>query len=238
MDLEGFGNRRPNELSGGQLQRVAIARALVKNPDIIMADEPTGALDSNTSKQIFDTLKKLSKNKLVIIVSHDREFSELYADRIIELADGKVISDVEYVGNYGDQPKLDGIENSRDLSVTEEGVIVPKGYRLSEDDRIAINEYLLRLNNGSVNVAGEKRFAHDKIFKATREERIEKTHKSFDAIRSKLPMKNAFRIGVSSLNHKKFRLVITILLSVVAFSLFGIIEIGRASCRERVLRLV
>ena len=61
----------------------------MKNPDIIMADEPTGALDSNTSKQIFDTLKKLCKNRLVIIVYHDLAFSELYADRMIELADGK-----------------------------------------------------------------------------------------------------------------------------------------------------
>ena len=95
VDLEGFGARKPNELSGGQKQRVAIARALVKNPRIIMADEPTGALDSNTGRQVFDTLKKLSKEKLVIVVSHDREFAEQYADRIIELSDGHVISDVE-----------------------------------------------------------------------------------------------------------------------------------------------
>ena len=76
VDLDGFGDRKPNELSGGQKQRVAIARALVKNPQIIMADEPTGALDSNTGKQVFDTLKKLSEEKLVIVVSHDREFAE------------------------------------------------------------------------------------------------------------------------------------------------------------------
>ena len=73
VDLEGMGSRKPNELSGGQKQRVAIARALVKKPEIIMADEPTGALDSNTGKQVFDTLKKLSATKLVIVVSHDRE---------------------------------------------------------------------------------------------------------------------------------------------------------------------
>ena len=95
VDLEGFGDRKPNELSGGQKQRVAIARALVKKPEIIMADEPSGALDSNTGKQIFETLKKLSQDKLVIVVSHDREFAEQYADRIIVLADGEVISDVE-----------------------------------------------------------------------------------------------------------------------------------------------
>ena len=91
--MQGLEDRKPNELSGGQLQRVAIARALIKNPEIIMADEPTGALDSHTGKQVFDTLKKLSKNKLVLIVSHDKEFAKYYADRIIELADGKIISD-------------------------------------------------------------------------------------------------------------------------------------------------
>ena len=78
VDLLNYAKRKPNELSGGQKQRVAIARALVKEPEIIMADEPTGALDSNTGKQIFDTLKELSKTKLVLIVSHDRDFAERY----------------------------------------------------------------------------------------------------------------------------------------------------------------
>ena len=93
VDLKGYGKRKPNTLSGGQKQRVAIARALVKNPEIIMADEPTGALDSKTGAQVLDTLKKLSKEKLVIVVSHDREFAEYYGDRIIELKDGKIICD-------------------------------------------------------------------------------------------------------------------------------------------------
>lgn len=92
VDLSGYAKRKPNTLSGGQKQRIAIARALVKNPEIIMADEPTGALDSSTGKQVFDTLKKLSENKLVIVVSHDRDFAEQYGDRIVELKDGKIIS--------------------------------------------------------------------------------------------------------------------------------------------------
>ena len=97
VDLAGYAKRKPNTLSGGQKQRVAIARALIKQPEIIMADEPTGALDSNTGKQVLDTLKKLSETKLVIVVSHDREFAEYYGDRIIELKDGKIISDVTKV---------------------------------------------------------------------------------------------------------------------------------------------
>ena len=98
VDLEGFGDRKPNELSGGQKQRVAIARALVKQPEIIMADEPTGALDSNTGRQVFETLKNLSKDKLVIVVSHDREFAEQFGDRIIELADGNVRAFIRLYG--------------------------------------------------------------------------------------------------------------------------------------------
>ncbi len=93
VGLEGLGQRNPQELSGGQKQRVAIARALVKNPEIILADEPTGALDSSTGTQILKLLKELSQEKLVIIVSHDRENAIKFADRIIEFKDGKIISD-------------------------------------------------------------------------------------------------------------------------------------------------
>ena len=85
--------KKPNQLSGGQMQRVAIARAIVNNPDIILADEPTGALDSNTSVQIMDILKEISKNKLIIMVTHNKEISNKYSDRIIELKDGEIVGD-------------------------------------------------------------------------------------------------------------------------------------------------
>ena len=90
-------NRKIKELSGGQRQRVSIARSLVKNPMLILADEPTGNLDSKTSKTILELLKKLSQDRLVVIVSHNMEDAERYADRIIELSDGVVVSDVERV---------------------------------------------------------------------------------------------------------------------------------------------
>ena len=95
VDLQGLERRRLDELSGGQKQRVAIARALIKDPTIILADEPTGNLDSQTSLQIFDVLKHLSKDKLVIVVSHDREYAEQFGDRIISLKDGRVIEDTQ-----------------------------------------------------------------------------------------------------------------------------------------------
>lgn len=85
--------KKPNQLSGGQMQRVAIARALVNNPEILLADEPTGALDSETSVQIMELLKEIAKDKLVIMVTHNPELAEDYSTRIIRLLDGKVISD-------------------------------------------------------------------------------------------------------------------------------------------------
>ena len=86
-------HQKPNQLSGGQMQRVAIARAIANNPDIILADEPTGALDSKTSIQIMDLIKKIAKDKLVIMVTHNPNLANQYANRIIEMKDGKIISD-------------------------------------------------------------------------------------------------------------------------------------------------
>ncbi|MEE1328859.1 MAG: ABC transporter ATP-binding protein, partial [Oscillospiraceae bacterium] len=92
----GLGNqlhKRPNQMSGGQMQRVAIARALVNNPDILLADEPTGALDSETSVQIMDLLQEVAKDRLVVMVTHNPELAEEYANRIVRVKDGKIIDD-------------------------------------------------------------------------------------------------------------------------------------------------
>ena len=93
VGLEGLYNKHPNQLSGGQCQRVAIARALVNEPEILLADEPTGALDTTTSKQIMDLISEISKEKLVIMVTHNPEIAEEYSTRIIKLLDGLVVSD-------------------------------------------------------------------------------------------------------------------------------------------------
>ncbi len=86
-------HKRPNQMSGGQMQRVAIARALINNPDILLADEPTGALDSETSLQIMELLKEIAQDKLVIMVTHNPELAESYSTRIVRLLDGQIISD-------------------------------------------------------------------------------------------------------------------------------------------------
>ncbi len=93
VGLKGEYNKRPNQLSGGQCQRVAIARALVNEPDILLADEPTGALDSKTSVQIMELIKEISKEKLVIMVTHNAEIAEQYSTRIVRLVDGEIIED-------------------------------------------------------------------------------------------------------------------------------------------------
>ncbi len=150
VDMKNFGRRKPNTLSGGQKQRVAIARALVKDPKIIMADEPTGALDSVTGKEIVETLKKLSENRLVIVISHDEELARKYGDRIIELKDGRIVSD-ESQNNYVP-------------------VFVPE---------------------------------------------------SADFIKSRMPIGCAVKIGVNGLKHHTFRLIMTLIVATLSFSLFG-----------------
>ena len=91
-------HKRPSQMSGGQMQRVAIARALVNDPDILLADEPTGALDSDTSIQVMDLLKEVAKDRLVVMVTHNPELAEEYATRIVNLRDGKIRSDTdEYI---------------------------------------------------------------------------------------------------------------------------------------------
>jgi len=101
-----YKNKYPNQLSGGQVQRVAIARALINNPKIILADEPTGALDSETSAQIMKLIKKISKDKLVIMVTHNKKIAKDYSDRIIELKDGQIIKDNKPYNNVINNEKI------------------------------------------------------------------------------------------------------------------------------------
>ena len=232
VDLTGYAKRKPNTLSGGQKQRIAIARALVKSPEIIMADEPTGALDSATGKQVFDTLKKLSKEKLVIVVSHDRDFAEMYGDRIIELKDGKILSDVT---KTQEQQKV----LTENISIVGDTLCVKNGADLNDDDFAEIKAFLSKTDKDIIIAAGErdvktfKEVSHIKengeqeVFKDSSElpcEKVEYNPKETKFIRSKLPLRHAIRIGVSSLKSKPIRLFFTILLCTVAFTFFGLLS--------------
>ena len=114
VGLENEMNKLPNELSGGQMQRVAIARSIINENDIILADEPTGALDSKTSIEIMKILKEISRNKLVIMVTHNVELANIYSDRIIEINDGKIIKDTK---EYNECSK-ESVKKSKKMSMS------------------------------------------------------------------------------------------------------------------------
>ncbi len=108
VGLENHINKKPSQLSGGQMQRVAIARALVNEPDILLADEPTGALDTKTSIQIMELIKEIAKDKLVIMVTHNPNLAKEYSSRVIELKDGKIVSDSNpYTGEVNTKEELE-----------------------------------------------------------------------------------------------------------------------------------
>ena len=232
VDLVGLAKRKPNTLSGGQKQRIAIARALIKSPEIIMADEPTGALDSNTGRQVFETLKKLSRDKLVIVVSHDREFAELYGDRIIELKDGKVLSDVS-------KTQQETSEISENISAIGDILCVKNGSELSDGEFDKIKAYLKKSKSDVIIANGEDDIKSFKkatritdngsreVFAKTDSEKMPKRqYKPEESrfIRSKLPARHAIKIGVSGIKNKPVRLFFTVILCTIAFVLFGLLS--------------
>lgn len=231
VDLQGYAKRKPNTLSGGQKQRIAIARALIKSPEIIMADEPTGALDSNTGKQVLDTLKKLSRDKLVIVVSHDRDFAEHYGDRIIELKDGKVISDVS-------KTEMQQQKVSANVRALGDVLCIEKGATLTEADFAGIREFLENAKEDIIIAKNEKDVKNFKkvsrisdsgtkeVFADTVSTGEGKKYTKEDSrfIRSKLPIRHAIKIGASGLKSKPVRLFFTVLLCTVAFVLLGLLS--------------
>ena len=128
VGLAGYENRYPSELSGGERQRVAIARAIIKDPRIILADEPTGNLDTQTATSIIELLKELSCDRLILVVSHNRRDAYAYADRIIELSNGNIVGD--YTRRF-DMPE--GVEKSAGV------LLYPEGKELSDEDITLIN---------------------------------------------------------------------------------------------------
>ena len=129
VGLKEQAHKKPNQMSGGQMQRVAIARALVNNPDILLADEPTGALDSETSVQVMELLKQVAKDRLVIMVTHNPELAEMYSTRIVKLKDGKIVGDTNPF--YPDETKLE----------------IPKHKNLGKSSMSILTAFSLSLNN-------------------------------------------------------------------------------------------
>ena len=210
-----------NELSGGQKQRVAIARALIKDPKLILADEPTGALDSKTGEDIFNLLKELSEDHLVICVSHDVEDAKKYADRIIEIKDGQVIEDVSKK-TYQNELSESGL-----TKITESSLSVKKGYKLKEKDFAYIQslidnskDFSVQINNG-VN-ATTNEFVATNEFEI--EEEIKNSNAKFISKKSRLPLGNELKMAFSSLKHKKIRLATTFIIGLVGVTLLGTLD--------------
>lgn len=151
--------KRPNQLSGGQMQRVAIARALVNDPDILLADEPTGALDSETSVQIMELLKAISKEKLIVMVTHNPELAKEYSTRIINLLDGNVVSDSNPYVSADDisnaprkksiniEPSVDNSDKSEETSNENSGKVTSKNAKKGKTSMSFFTALSLSLNN-------------------------------------------------------------------------------------------
>lgn len=203
--LEGLGHRKPRQLSSGQKQRVAIARAIVKNPEIILADEPTGNLDAKTSRQILDLLKQISNDRLVVIISHSMEEAYEYADRIIEMADGKVASD-----------KMLNSESSDELIIDNNQAILPGTGILTDDDIDVLNEK-------SKEYKGKFRIkqSSEKFVDCNPDYRYEYT----DLRKAKMSKRGRFKYANFFMFKKfLFKIFIVLLITFVA-SVFSIVEI-------------
>ena len=138
-------DKKPNQMSGGQMQRVAIARALVNDPDILLADEPTGALDSETSVQVMEILKEISKDRLIIMVTHNPELAETYASRIVRLKDGEIVDDSAPYAGGTEKPAAQGKEKKPSMGfAVEEKPAAGKSKKTSMSFGTALS---LSLNN-------------------------------------------------------------------------------------------
>ncbi len=208
-------NSLVKELSGGQKQRVAVARAVVKNPKIILADEPTGNLDSKTSIVILEMLKKMSKDRLVIMVTHDVEYANKYADRVIELKDGKIISDD--ASNFKNNFEIAKISKDQD-----EISNVIKISELDSDLRDKLSSHILKedtyiLTSKNINY----------INKCNKDESLSIDSKSssvknFELNNSKLPFKIIRDMVFNNLKIKKLRLFSTFIMFTISLALFSL----------------
>ena len=232
VDLTGYNKRKPNTLSGGQKQRIAIARALIKEPNIIMADEPTGALDSKTGEQVFETLKKLSSDKLVIVVSHDRDFAERFGDRIIELKDGKILSDQSK--HYVEATSI----SDNVTIINEHAIKINDAKKLTKKDFDKLYESI-KNSEGKIFISSgenaDKSMKVSRISDDGRSDEFKQTDKielkQYDAskttfIRSKMPVSKSTKMGLSSLKTKPVRLIFTMLLSVISFTMLSSISVS------------
>ena len=229
VGLEGLGYRKPNELSGGQRQRVSIARALVKDPNIILADEPTGALDSKTGEALILTLKNLSKDKLVIVVTHDEDLAFNYGDEIIEIKDGQIsnhiVSNDELVINNKEEILPNLVKYHFNGEIKSEEEITSK---LKED---VTNYVCINTSKETVSLAYSDAFPYlyerkDEVtrFKEKDEEIKEliKTEDKKIKNRAKIKIKECIKMAFQNFKRRKRRFSSLIVLSILSLYLFSL----------------
>lgn len=206
VGLLDYADSFPTELSGGQKQRVAIARALVKNPKLLLCDEPTGNLDAKTSAQILKILKEESKTKLVLIVSHNLVDAEEYADRIIELGEGKIISDrtknKDYVNNF---------------SLHENHAVLPHHKDLSFNDIKSLNE---KLETDKIKIVQSR----GGFFPTKAEEIIDEVS-DIELTSNHISRKNSLKLSKFFFRKGKKGVIYTILITALFISLFYIFQV-------------
>ena len=203
VGLEGYENRFPSELSGGERQRVAIARAIVKKPYIILADEPTGNLDNETGTQIIDLLKSLSRECLIVIVSHNTIDTYKYADRIIKLSNGKVISDESRNPNYINEIKY---ENNT--------IYYPIDKSITDSDIDFINKRIIDSNVNKIEGIKDKYISTTNVLNEERD---------IDINKNNLSIKDIFKLCLTFLKTKVFRItassfMIAVIMVILALS--------------------
>lgn len=203
VGMEEYIHRYPAELSGGQKQRVAIARGIIKNPKVILCDEPTGNLDRKTSRQILDLLKEISKEKLVVIVSHNLTEAETYADRIIELADGHIVEDRTKDPSY-----RDGFE------IYEGRVTLPYHERMNESELHTLNAAIRKGEVREITVRQSGFEPSELEYKEQKQELILR----------KIDKANLFRLFKKFFFSKYRAAISTVLISVIMFGVFSVIQ--------------
>jgi ABC-type lipoprotein export system ATPase subunit len=249
MGIADKAKSKTKDLSGGQRQRVSIARALVKNPRLILADEPTGSLDSATSAEVTGILKKLSETRLVIVVTHDMDTAIKTGDRIIEMKDGKIYRDV--------RKKKEGevIEKVNAQMYSDTLMVVPENAQVNDADVEKINNALSRsVRKTYVTVESDGRKvkalfpnlreavteagAEKSVQTKSRKEESEDAKLSSDEFvpfseaegemektefkKSRLSFVRSVKLAFNNLNYKKVRLVLTVIVAFLAFVLFGV----------------
>ena len=226
-------DRLPSQLSGGQKQRIAIARALIKHPQIVLADEPTGALDSFNTKEIFELLREISQDRLVVCVTHDAACVEKYADRIIRVKDGRIVDDITRHSNDGVP-----VAGATGLTTLATGLVkIDDPQAMTDTDLTALKAATREATGPAyyaygdhVRIPAELAEGDDSTdipvgFEPTTEEDIaarSTKNRHFKYIKSHMLAKTTATFALGTLKHSPGRLAMTIILSLLSFTMLGV----------------